>query len=55
MPHCPLAPPAQRHGERLSDGWTPVFRLLAAVPVSAGEGEADTIDLAFQSVQLTCR
>lgn len=44
----------QRHGERLSDGWTPVFRLLAAVPASAGEAEADTIDLAFQSVQLTC-
>ena len=32
-----------------------MFRLLAAVPASAGEGEADTIDLAFQSVQLTCR
>ena len=44
--HC-----LQRHGERLSDGWTPVFRLLAAVPAS---GEGDAIDLAFQSVQLTC-
>ena len=41
----------QRHGERLSDGWTPVFRLLAAVPAA---GEPDSIDLAFQSVQLTC-
>ena len=41
----------QSHGERLSDGWTPVFRLLAAVPAS---GEGDAIDLAFQSVQLTC-
>eukprot|EP00887_Chlorella_sp_A99_P002554 scaffold6.g2554.t1 len=41
----------QRHGERLSDGWTPVFRLLAAVP---GAGEAEATDLAFQSVQLTC-
>lgn len=41
----------QRHGERLSDGWTPIFRLLAAVP---GAGEPETVELAFQSVQLTC-
>ncbi|KAL4423762.1 hypothetical protein ABPG75_001063 [Micractinium tetrahymenae] len=40
----------QRHGERLSDGWTPVFRLLAAAAV----GEEDAINLAFQSLQLTC-
>jgi hypothetical protein len=52
MPSCVLLPPAlQRHGERLSDGWTPVFRLLAAVPTA---GEGDAVDLAFQSVQLTC-
>lgn len=41
----------QRHGECLSDGWTPVFRLLAAVPAA---GEAEAIDLGFQSLQLTC-
>ena len=51
MDPCALAGCLQRHGERLSDGWTPVFRLLAAVPAS---GEGDAIDLAFQSVQLTC-
>lgn len=41
----------QRHGEHLSDGWTPVFRLLAAVPPTE---EAGAINLAFQSLQLTC-
>lgn len=41
----------QHHGERLTDGWTPVFRLLAIVP---GQGDAETIDLGFQSVQLVC-
>lgn len=41
----------QRHGEHLSDGWTPVFRLLASVPA---QKDAERIDLAFQSVQLTC-
>lgn len=45
-----LVPTLQRHGERLSDGWTPVFRLLAA----AGAGEEESINLAFQSLQLTC-
>jgi hypothetical protein len=43
--------PVQRHGEHLSDGWTAVFRLLASVP---SQKDAERIDLAFQSVQLTC-
>ena len=38
-------------GERLSAGWDPILRLLEAVP--QGE-EADTVGLAFQSVQLLC-
>ena len=36
-------------GEQLSSGWTPVLRLLEAVP--AGQGPA-TVGLGFQSVQL---
>jgi hypothetical protein len=39
----------QRHGERLTDGWTPIFRLLGAVPAS---GEAESIDIAFQCINL---
>ena len=39
----------QRHGERLTDGWTPVFRLLSVVP---GLEDPETVGLAFQSVQL---
>ena len=42
----------QRHGERLSEGWTPVFRLLGAVPAVDAPGEE--IALAFQSVALSC-
>ncbi len=38
-------------GERLSVGWVPLLRLLAAVPE---RGEAEAISLAFQSVQLMC-
>lgn len=50
---CPLLPAVllQRHGEHISDGWTPVFRLLASVPA---QKDAERVDLAFQSVQLTC-
>lgn len=39
----------QRHGERLTDGWTPVFRLLAVVP---GQGDPEIVGLGFQSLQL---
>lgn len=39
----------QRHGERLTDGWTPVFRLLAVVP---GQEDPETVSLGFQSLQL---
>jgi len=39
----------QRHGERLTDGWTPVFRLLAIVP---GQEDPETVSLGFQSLQL---
>lgn len=38
-------------GERLSTGWDPVLDLLEAVP--QGE-ELETVELAFQSVQLLC-
>jgi len=41
----------QRHGERLTDGWTPVFRLLAVVP---GQGDPETTSLGFQSVEVVC-
>lgn len=41
----------QRHGERLTDGWTPVFRLLAVVP---GQGDQESVNLGFESVQLVC-
>ena len=39
----------QRNGERLTDGWTPVFRLLGVVPE---QGTAETISLSFESLQL---
>ena len=39
----------QRHGERLTDGWTPVFRLLSSVPAF---GDFEATDLAFQCVSL---
>ncbi|KAK9811035.1 hypothetical protein WJX73_008056 [Symbiochloris irregularis] len=54
----------QRHGEQLSSGWTPVLRLLEAVPSAHGAAPAlsDTgntavskaavVGLSFQSVQL---
>jgi hypothetical protein len=41
----PLSHFLQRHGERLSDGWTPIFRLLAVVP---SQKEPETTALAFQ-------
>ncbi len=42
----PLAP-----GERLTRGWVPLLRLLAAVPE---RGDPEAIKLGFQSVQLMC-
>ena len=39
----------QRNGERLTDGWTPVFRLLAAV---ADTASSETISLGCDSLQL---
>jgi len=38
-------------GERLSRGWVPLLRLLAAVPERGG---TDAIKLGFQSVELMC-
>lgn len=38
-------------GERLTRGWVPLLRLLAAVP-QRGSGEA--IKLGFQSLELLC-
>ena len=39
----------QRNGEQLTDGWTPVFRLLAVVPEDASQ---ETVSLGFESLQL---
>lgn len=41
----------QRHGEQLTSAWVSILELLAAVPQAE---EADTVQLAFQSVQLLC-
>ena len=38
-------------GEQLTSAWVPILELLAAVPQAE---EADTVQLAFQSVQLLC-
>jgi hypothetical protein len=38
-------------GERLTRGWVPLLRLLAAVPERGG---TDAIKLGFQSVELMC-
>ncbi len=39
----------QRNGERLTDGWTPVFRLLAAV---AGNNSPEIVPLGCESLQI---
>jgi hypothetical protein len=38
-------------GERLTQGWVPLLRLLAAVPQRGG---ADAIKLGFRSLELLC-
>lgn len=40
-----------RAGERLTRGWVPLLRLLAAVPERGG---VDAIKLGFQSLELLC-
>lgn len=50
-PNCTLTWPCQCAGERLTRGWVPLLRLLAAVPERGG---TDAIKLGFQSVELMC-
>lgn len=42
----------QHQGEHLTEGWTPIFRLLAYVPESNSQDSSGNIDLGFESLQV---
>ena len=42
----------QRQGDHLSDGWTPIFRMLATIPTEDGNVDAENINLGFEALQM---